>query len=95
MPDPKKPARLRNLTLAGIAGLAGFWIIVVVFGALIAGLWLDARFSVRGPFTIGLVLCSMPVTLIVVLRIVLRLVSSIQPPQKSDDQGTNTTTRGG
>lgn len=95
MPDPKQPARVRNLTLAGIAGLAGCWIIIVVIVALIAGLWLDARFGLRGPFTIGVVVLSMPVTLFVVLRVVLKLIAMIQPPQKPDDQYTDTTTRGG
>ena len=95
MPDPKQPARIKNLSVVGIAGFAGCWIIIVVFVALIAGLWLDARFNVRGPFTIGLIVLSIPVTLFVVLRIVLKLISMIQPQQKPDDQDTDTTTRGG
>ncbi len=95
MADPKQPARMKNLSLAGIAGFAGCWIIIVVFVALIVGLWLDAQFGLRGPFTIGLIVLSIPVTLFVVLRIVLKLISLIQPPQKPDDQDTNTTTRGG
>lgn len=86
---------MKNLSLAGIAGFAGCWIIIVVFVALIVGLWLDAQFGLRGPFTIGLIVLSIPVTLFVVLRIVLKLISMIQPPQKPDDQDTNTTTRGG
>ena len=95
MPDRKQPARMKNLSLAGIAGFAGCWIIIVVFVALIAGMWLDARFGLRGPFTIGLIVLSMPVTLFVVFRIVLKLISMIQPPRNPDDQDTDTTTRGG
>lgn len=86
MPENKPPSRLRNLSIAAIAAQAGCLIIVMVLTALFAGLWLDAQFGRRGPFTICLVVLSVPVTLYVVLRIVLRLVAAIQPPPKDDEQ---------
>jgi hypothetical protein len=92
--QPKRSPRLKNLTLAGIAGLAGCWIVVLVFGAMFLGLWLDAQLGMRGPFTIGLVVLSIPVTLTVAFRIVLRLLASIQPPPRDADN-PDTSTRGG
>lgn len=94
MSSSRPPSRLRNLTLAGIAAQAGCWIVIVVFTALFAGLWLDAQFGQRGPFTVGLVLLSIPVTLFVVFRIVMRLIGAIQyaPP---DDEHPGAPSTGG
>jgi hypothetical protein len=93
-PEPSRPQRIKNLSIAGITGLAGCLIIVMVMIALLAGLWLDARAGVRGPFAIGLVVLSVPITLFVVLRIVLRLVRLVEPPRPTP-QDTDTFTRGG
>lgn len=85
MNDQKRPSRVKNLSLATIAGQAGCFLTLTVFAALFAGLWLDAQFGLRGPFTIGLVILSVPVSLFVVFRIVMRLLEAIQP-QSDDDQ---------
>jgi hypothetical protein len=93
-PEPSRPQRIKNLSIVGITGLAGCLIIVMVMIALLAGLWLDARAGVRGPFAIGLVVLSVPLTLFVVLRIVLRLVKLVELPPPNP-QDTDTFTRGG
>ena len=79
-PEPKRPSRSTNLTYASIAGFAGCWITFFVIGSLFLGLWIDAQLGLRGPFTVGLVVISVPITLYIVVRIVLALVSHIQPP---------------
>ena len=80
MDNDKRPSRVKNLSYAGIAGQAGCWLTLTVFGALFAGLWLDAQFGLKGPFTVGLVIVSVPISLFIVVRIVIRLVEAIQPP---------------
>lgn len=40
----------------------GCMMFVIVLGALLVGLWLDRIFSVRGLFTILLILVSVPLT---------------------------------
>lgn len=60
----------------------------MVFVALFVGLWLDARFGVKGLFTVGMVIISVPVTLFIVFRIVLGLLKRIEPLPK-DQQPTN------
>lgn len=73
--------RIRNLAFAGIAGLAGIIILTIVLAALFFGLWLDANvLGRRGLFTVCLTVLSMPVSLFVVFRLVLRLVRAIEPP---------------
>jgi hypothetical protein len=95
MSEPKKPSRVKNLSYASIAGFAGCWIMVMVMAALFAGLWLDAQFGRRGPFTVGLVALSVPITLFVTVRIVLRLVESIQPPPKKNEADSDSSNEGG
>jgi hypothetical protein len=85
--DPKSPSRARNLTISAMAGLAGFSTIVLVILALLAGLWLDSRLGVRGPCTIGLVLLSIPASLLVMLRIVLAAAKAVKPLAEPSDQG--------
>ncbi len=88
--EPQPPSRVKNLSYTAVAGLAGCVIITVVLVALFTGLWLDAQFQVRGPFTVGLVVLSVPVTLWVVVRVVLALVRAIQPPPPPKQQDTDT-----
>jgi MFS-type transporter involved in bile tolerance (Atg22 family) len=70
-------------------------ITVGVVGALLIGLWLDAQFGLRGPFTVGLIVLSAPISLYIVLRIVLRLMAEIQPPPKTKPTDTDSSNGGG
>ena len=78
--DRNRSSRARNLTLAGIAGLVGFVTVILVVGALLLGLWLDAQVGARGPLTIILVILSIPVSLGVMLFLTLRMTRAIRPP---------------
>ena len=73
------PSRVKNLTLAAMAGQAGCASLVFIIIALLVGIWLDARFGVRGPFTVGLLLLSIPLSLFVMVRIALGTIREIQP----------------
>jgi F0F1-type ATP synthase assembly protein I len=86
-PDDPKKDRLRvalNLTLASVAGQVGCVTLVVIFLALIAGLWLDRYFSTKPLFTIVLLIGSVPVTLILMFRIVKVATNRIKPVQTKD-----------
>ena len=78
-------SRARNLTLAAAAGQAGCWTLIIVVAALFVGLALDRHFGLRGPFTIGVLLLSIPLSLFIMVRIALGSVSHIQqtPPTNS------------
>jgi len=80
--------RARNLALATVAGQVGCSTVVLIFFALFAGLWLDAQFGVKGPFTIILLLLSIPVSLFLVLRMALGAVRAIQPPAAETENGS-------
>ena len=76
---PQTQTRLRNLSLAAIAAQAGCATLIVVITALLIGLWVDSRFDQRGPFTIGLLCLSVPISLFLMLKITLGAISRIQP----------------
>lgn len=70
---------LANLSLAGVAGQVGCVTVLIVFGALLGGLWLDNWLKTRPLFTVGLMLGSVPVTLLVMFWLVKSAVAKIQP----------------
>ncbi len=82
--EPTRPndasARIKNFTYAALAAQGGCFTLVIIFAALLLGLWLDAQFGQRGPFTIGLLLMSVPLSLFVMVRLALRSIAQIQPP---------------
>ena len=82
--DPKRPndapSRIKNITYAALAAQGGCLSLVIIFAALLIGLWLDAQFGRRGPFTIGLLLLSVPLSLFVMVRLALRSIAQIAPP---------------
>lgn len=67
-----------NLMLVGIAGLVGLLTLIIVLVALFAGLWLDNYFNSRPYFTLGLVLGSVPVTLVVMVILVKFITSRVR-----------------
>jgi len=77
---------VRNLALAAVAGQAGCLSVVLIFLALFAGLFLDARLDTHPVFTIGLVLVSVPISLYAMVRLMLSSVGAIKltpPPGKA------------
>ncbi|GAB4569312.1 MAG: hypothetical protein Kow0077_01630 [Anaerolineae bacterium] len=88
--DRSRGNRTRNLAYAAIAGQAGVATVVLVFVALFAGLWLDSLAGLRGPFTIGLVILSVPLSLLIMVRIAFSAVGAIPPPENDP---TSTTTK--
>jgi F0F1-type ATP synthase assembly protein I len=51
-----------------------------VIGALFLGLWLDATLGTKPIFTIVLMIVSVPVGLLVMVRLILAAVRRITPP---------------
>lgn len=86
------PEATYGLAVAGLLGQVGCLTVAIVLGALGTGLWLDAQLGSRPLFTIGLILASVPLTLVLMFRIVLagagRLRSKSAPgPQGRTDEG--------
>lgn len=88
--------RTINLTLAALVGQIGCLTLVIVLGAVFGGLWLDARFDSKPAFTIGLMLVSIPVSVVVMLLVARSAISKIKniPTQTTQSEesssGNNT-----
>jgi MFS-type transporter involved in bile tolerance (Atg22 family) len=85
--DQKARARKRrvfNLTLASVAGQVGCLTIIIILASLFGGLWLDNRFQVRPAFTIGLMVISIPITLVMMFWIVRTTTSKMKLDQKTE-----------
>lgn len=84
----RRSSRVKNLTLAAIAAQAGCATLVIVILALMIGLWLDTQMGRRGPFTIGLLVLSVPLSLYIMVRIALGAVRRIVPSLPDEDAST-------
>jgi magnesium-transporting ATPase (P-type) len=79
--DPSNKSRKQsafNLTLAAVAGQVGCLTLIIVLAALFGGLWLDSRFATKPMFTVGLMIASVPVTLVVMVWVVRAATSRLQ-----------------
>jgi len=96
-PEPGEPTprqKLLNLTLAGVAAQVGCITLVIVLAAVFGGIWLDGRFATRPWFTFGLLIISIPISLVAMFVIVRVAVSKIktgsqkmQPEKSKEDTG--------
>lgn len=66
------------MTLAAVAGQVGCITVVIIAVALLAGLWMDNQFGTRPLFLVGLLLGSVPVTLVIMFWVVRQTTSRIQ-----------------
>ena len=64
-----------TITVVGVAVIT----FVVIFAALFTGLWLDRLLNTRPILTIVLVIVSIPVTILLMLRLVKVATSRIMP----------------
>ena len=84
-----------NLTLASIAGQVGCLTLIIIFVALFGGLWLDKYMDTKPLFTIVLLVASVPVTLVIMFRVVKTATSRIKPienketPEEEQNSGKN------
>ena len=81
---PKKTEPFaKNLTLAAVVGQVGCLTVFVILAALVAGLWLDGLFGTRPIFIVGLLLASVPVTLILMFWVVRQATARMQSDSSS------------
>ena len=77
----KKPSVSYSMTLGAMAGQVGCLTFVIVLAALFGGLWLDKQFGTRPFITIGLMIASIPVTLVVMFWAVRKATARLQSSQ--------------
>ncbi len=84
-PKTKPYASLLNTQVYTVTFQVGCLTIFIVLAALVGGLWIDNQFATKPLFTIILMVASVPVTMVVLIRLVQR---SLPDPEKDaeDDQ---------
>jgi MFS-type transporter involved in bile tolerance (Atg22 family) len=75
-----------NLTVVGIFGQVGCLTLIIILTALFAGLWLDKYFNTKPLFTIVLMLGSMPVSLLLMYKIIMWATRRIKPVKTETDK---------
>jgi F0F1-type ATP synthase assembly protein I len=83
-PDDHGKDRLQhayNLTLASVAGQVGCLTLVIVIAALFIGLWLDNTLNTKPIFTLILMIGSVPLTLILMFKIVTTATNHMKSDQ--------------
>ena len=93
-PGRKRPGQTLTMLLAGVLGQVGCLTLLIILAALVAGLWLDNQFHTRPLFVLILVLASIPVTLVLMFRLVLSIaprlrVGAARGPGPSPDEETD------
>lgn len=75
-----------NITLAAVAGQVGCLTILIIFAALLGGLWLDSQFDTRPIFTVGFMIVSVPITLVLMFWIVKRATSRMRTNENTNPE---------
>ena len=63
-PGSQQPS-LFNLTIIGLVGQVGCLTLLILLAAVLSGLWLDTHFGTRPWVTIGMLVLSIPISLVV------------------------------
>jgi hypothetical protein len=73
----------RSLSYVAVGGEVGCLTLIIIILALVAGIGLDRLLNTKPLFTIGLVLGSIPLTLMLTVWVALRSVKNLSKPSKS------------
>lgn len=92
-PETEKKSLSRSVMtryLANVAIQVGCFTFVIVFVALLAGLWLDRVFATKGMFVILLILASVPLTWVFIFWLVKRAKKHIKDAVAGSPQDIKT-----
>jgi F0F1-type ATP synthase assembly protein I len=74
-----------NITLVAVVGQVGCLTTLIVLTALFIGIWLDNQFRTQPIFTVGLMIISVPITLVIMIWIVRFTVTKLKINRQSKD----------
>jgi len=88
---PKEKRNRFNLLLAAVTGQVGCLTMVIVIAAVLFGMFLDAQFGTEPWLTVGLLIASIPLSLVLMFFVVRKAVSKLkvdetQKKQNEEDQ---------
>lgn len=74
----QKKQNTLNLILAAVVGQVGCFTLLIIIVAVLGGMALDARFETKPWFTIGLVVASIPISLLLMFFIARKAIAKIK-----------------
>ncbi len=78
-----------NSKVLTVGGEVGCITLVIVIVAVFGGIWLDRTLGTRPLFTVGLVVLSAPLSLVLTFWIARRATQDLQPPPASKQDDLN------
>jgi F0F1-type ATP synthase assembly protein I len=87
-PDPKQPMPMsRALGIASTIGVqAGCAGVILIIGAVLLGRWLDGQFGSAPWITLTFILLSMPLSLLVIFRMVMQSVRRLEAANRAEEE---------
>lgn len=82
-PKSQPYASLLNTQVYTVTFQVGCLTLLIVLAALVGGLWIDNQFNTKPLFTIILMVASVPVTMVILIRLVQRSVTD--PAEDHED----------
>ena len=88
-PDMDRKRQLFNMTIISFVAQAGCVTILVIGVFLGLGLWLDANFGNKHWFTLGLLVVSVPISLLTMLYIARLAISKIRAESRTSKENSS------
>ncbi len=79
--EDRDQSQLRSAVTFTVLGVAG-GTLLVIFLALLFGILLDRLLNTRPWFTVGLMIASIPVSIVLIFQVVKAATSRLRPPAK-------------
>src|SRR5512139_1599858 len=89
--EERAPAAIVGTKFAVIGGEVGCITLVIVLLAVFGGLWLDRLFGTRPLFTVGLVLASAPISLVLTFWVARRAIDDSNKTSRDKSNPSNLT----
>lgn len=83
----EKPSSTRNLVIVALVGQVGILTLVIVLAAVFGGLALDKLYNTKPWITIGLLVASIPVSIVTMVFLVKKAVARIKPGKPEENPG--------
>ncbi len=87
--SPKNKNNRFNLLVAAVTGQVGCLTLVIILAAVLGGRALDAHLQTKPWFTVGLLVASIPLSLVLMFFVVKKTVSKLkvdQPQRKQNEE---------
>ncbi len=87
MKRPSPPVPVPSLAAMSLAGQIGCVVPMIILAAVVGGLWLDRQFGTGRWITLGLLLASLPLSIVVTFRLAMRAAKEMNQMLRMPSRG--------